>query len=153
MTQPLPHHYQVRAESAVEGTVLVTAEGLPDLQTQAPPEFGGPEGYWSPETMLAGAVANCYVLSFRAVARASKLGWLRLDVDVQAVLERVEGITRFTRFRMVPRLLLPAGASRTLAEGVLKKAKTVCLVTNSLNSEFDLAPEIAFAATADTAQA
>lgn len=153
MTQPLPHHYRVRADGAAEGAVLVTAQGLPELETQAPPEFGGPEGYWSPETMLAGAIANCYVLSFRAVARASKLEWLRLGVDVQAVLEREEGTTRFTRFRIVPRLLLPAAASRTLAEGVLKKAKTVCLVTNSLNGEFELAPDIAFEAAADTAQA
>lgn len=140
--QALPHHYEVRAYGTAEGDVRVSADGLPDLQTQAPPEFGGPEGYWSPETMLLGAIANCYVLSFRAVARASKLEWQSLGIDVEGVLERVEGVTRFTRFTLKPRLELAAGASGTLAETVLKKSKSVCLVTNSLNADFELAPSV-----------
>jgi organic hydroperoxide reductase OsmC/OhrA len=140
--QALPHHYEVRAYGTAEGDVRVSADGLPDLQTQAPPEFGGPEGYWSPETMLLGAIANCYVLSFRAVARASKLEWQSLGVDVEGVLERVEGVTRFTRFTLKPRLDLAAGASATLAETVLKKSKSVCLVTNSINADFKLAPSV-----------
>lgn len=141
-TQALPHHYAVSACGGAEGDVRVRSAGLPDLQTQAPPEFGGPPGYWSPETMLLGAVANCYVLSFRAVARASKLEWQSIDVDVDGLLERVEGVTRFTRFTLRPRLELAAGASGTLAETVLKKAKSVCLVTNSLNASFELAPSV-----------
>lgn len=140
--QALPHHYEVRAYGTAEGDVRVSANGLPDLQTQAPPEFGGPEGYWSPETMLLGAIANCYVLSFRAVARASKLEWLALGVDVEGVLERVEGVTRFTHFTLRPRLDLAAGASATLAETVLKKSKSVCLVTNSLSADFKLEPSV-----------
>ena len=140
--QALPHHYEVRAYGTAEGEVRVSAEGLPDLPTQAPPEFGGPGGYWSPETMLLGAVANCYLLSFRAVARASKLEWQALAIDVEALLERVEGVTRFTRFTLRPRLELAAGASGTLAETVLKKAKSVCLVTNSLHADFELAPSV-----------
>jgi organic hydroperoxide reductase OsmC/OhrA len=140
--QALPHHYEVSAYGTAEGDVRVSAEGLPDLQTQAPPEFGGPEGYWSPETMLLGAIANCYVLSFRAVARASRLEGESLGVDVDGLLERVEGVTRFTRFTLRPRLELAAGASGTLADTVLRKSKTVCLVTNSLNASFELAASV-----------
>ena len=44
-------------------------------------EFGGPGDLWSPETMLAGAVAGCFILTFRAAARASSasIPWRKLN--------------------------------------------------------------------------
>lgn len=140
--QALPHRYQVRAQGGPAGTVQVTASGLPALETHAPPEFGGPEGCWSPETLLAGAIVDCYILSFRAVARASKLEWQDLCVDVEAVLDRVDGMTRFTEVRLQPRLRLAAGASDSLARTVLQKAKASCLITNSLTASCTLEPVI-----------
>ena len=68
----LQHHYSVQASAGVDTDVVLTAAGIPDLATASPAEFGGPGDRWSPETLLVGAVANCFVLTFRAVARASK---------------------------------------------------------------------------------
>jgi organic hydroperoxide reductase OsmC/OhrA len=140
--QALPHRYHVRAQGGPAGTVQVSASGLAALATQPPPEFGGPEGFWSPETLLAGAIVDCYVLSFRAIARASKLEWQDLRVDVEAVLDRVDGVTRFTEVRLQPRLRLAAGASETLARTVLQKAKASCLITNSLTATCTLEPVV-----------
>ncbi len=137
--QPLPHRYHVQAVAAATGSVMVGSAGLPDIATQAPPEFGGPEGYWSPETLLAAAIADCYVLSFRAVARASRLEWQNLEVGVDALLEHVDGITRFTRVKVSPRLAIPPTVNEATAIGVLHKAKRTCLVTNSMNAECELA--------------
>lgn len=132
---PFPHHYQVAADATTAGVVRVTADTAPALETTAPPEFDGPQGYWSPETLLVASVADCYVLSFRAVARASKLEWQHLAVDVEGVLDRVEGVTRFVRFTVKPRLQIASTGLETLARSVLDKAKRSCLVTNSLNGE------------------
>lgn len=139
---PLPHRYQVRAEGSPGGPVLVTSQGLADLETHAPREFDGPPGYWSPESLLAASVADCYILSFRAVARASKLEWSNLAVDVEAVLDRAEGVTRFVRFVIRPQLSVATAERETLARTVLDKAKRACLVTNSLSAECELAPTI-----------
>jgi organic hydroperoxide reductase OsmC/OhrA len=140
--QALPHRYRVSAQGRDAGPVVLTTAGADALQTHAPPEFDGPQGYWSPESLLVAAVADCYVLSFRAVARASRLEWQQLDVDVEGALDRVDGVTRFTQFRVLPRLRLPAGASETLALRVLQKAHASCLVTNSLNSQCELDPVV-----------
>lgn len=139
--QAFPHHYRARAAAGIEGSVQVSSQAPESIQTWSPPEFGGPSGHWSPETLLLGAVADCFVLSFRAVARASRLGWQNLDVEVDGVLDRVEGITRFTRFRLRPRLRTDAGVSESQARAVLEKSKRLCLVTNSLAApcELDLA--------------
>lgn len=139
---PFPHEYQVRAVSDGASTVRLASPGLPELETAAPPEFDGPGGYWSPETLLVAAVADCYVLSFRAVARASKLEWSELEVDVQGVLDRVEGVTRFTRLLVKPRLVIPAGVDPARARTALEKAERVCLVSNSLSAEVALEPVV-----------
>lgn len=140
--QAYPHHYRTEGESRPEGTVRLASAGLPALESTSPPEFGGPEGYWSPETLLLASLTDCYILSFRAVARASKLEWVDLRVEVQGVLDRVDGVTRFTHVTISPRLQLTVDASETLALTVLKKSKSVCLISNSLNAQGELVPQI-----------
>ncbi len=141
---PYPHKYQASAAGSSSGTVRCSSAGLPDLETSAPPEFDGPEGYWSPETLLVASIADCYVLSFRAVARASRLEWARLDVQVDATLDKVADVTRFTGYVIRPRLVIADAAREGLARTVLEKSKRVCLVTNSLQAECELAPELVF---------
>jgi organic hydroperoxide reductase OsmC/OhrA len=135
---PLPHRYRACAFGGNAGHVGVSTDGAPEIDTTAPPEFGGPPGHWSPETLLVAAIADCYLLSFRASARASRLDWLSVTVDVEGVLDKVDGVTRFTRCRLAPRLTIAPGASEVLARGVLVNAKRMCLITNSLQAECEL---------------
>jgi organic hydroperoxide reductase OsmC/OhrA len=148
---PYPHRYGVNASAASQGVVAVSARGLPDIATQPPPEFGGPEGFWSPESLLVAAVADCFILSFRAVARASRLEWERLDVDVEGVLDRVEGTTRFTAFVVKPRLRIGAAADEQVARAALEKAEHVCLITNSLIAKCELQPMVSIGDAAEAA--
>jgi organic hydroperoxide reductase OsmC/OhrA len=140
--QGLPHHYRVEARSGTGGDVTLVSDGLPELATQAPAEFGGPGDRWSPETLLAGAVADCFVLSFRAIARASKFDYETIEVSVEGVLDRVERVTKFTGFNLSARLRVPSGADRDRALRLLEKAEENCLITNSLNCETHLDAEI-----------
>ena len=139
---PYPHRYHVQADAAAAGVVRVTTESAPPLETTAPPEFDGPPGYWSPETLLVASIADCYILSFRGVARASKLEWRSLAVDVEGVLDRVDGVTRFVRYVVNARLAIEPSATESLARSVMEKAKRTCLVTNSLSGECELVPVI-----------
>lgn len=143
--QKLPHNYHVAVSGGPQGLVTVSAQDLPDLQTAPPPEFGGPGGHWSPEALLLAAVADCYVLSFRAVARASLSEW-RLGCEVEGLLDKDgDGILRFLRITLRPRLTVPAGTDAERAEALLQKAKRICLISNSLNSEFLLETQLEFA--------
>ncbi|HVZ44466.1 MAG TPA: OsmC family protein [Ramlibacter sp.] len=139
---PLPHHYHVRASGAAQGPVSVHEDGLPTLQTQAPPQFGGPEGFWSPETLLTAAVADCFILSFRAVARAVRLEWESLDVDVTGLLEKAADAVRFTSFTVAPRLVISDSSAQDVALRCLERAEQTCLVSNSLKAEVTLQPVV-----------
>lgn len=130
--QPYPHTYVAAAGGAPSGSVPVTAEGLPTLSTAPPREFDGPGDLWSPETLLCAAVANCFILTFRSIARASKLEWLHLACRVEGTLERGESGTQFTRFITHAELKVPAGANPEQGRRLLEKAEHSCLVANSL---------------------
>jgi peroxiredoxin-like protein len=129
---PYPHRYLTTATCSVEGEVELGSQGLAVLASLPPAEFGGPGTLWSPETLLVAAVADCFVLSFRAVARASKLPWTRLECATEGVLDRVEGVTRFTAIHTRATLTVPAGTDEALARRLLEKAEKVCLISNSL---------------------
>ena len=139
---PYPHLYRVTASGSAAGDVTTGSTDLPDLAVAPPPEFDGPGGRWSPETLLCAAVADCFVLSFRAVAKASRFDWISLDCSIEGVLERVDGVTRFTRFVNRARLRVPAGTDAARARTMLEKAEKVCLVTSSLNAQVELVTEI-----------
>jgi uncharacterized OsmC-like protein len=72
------------------------------------------------------------VLSFRAVARASKLDWTSLEVRVEGKLDRVEGRSYFTAFDLHATLRVPAGADQERAKKLMEKAEQLCLISNSL---------------------
>lgn len=144
--QDLPHHYHVNASAEAEGNITLKAEDLPRIVTAPPAEFGGPGDQWSPETLLVGAVADCFILTFRAIARASKLEWTNLECSAEGVLDRVERVTRFTAFTVRATLTVPAGSDADKARRLLEKAEGACLVTRSMLAETHLEAEVIVAA-------
>jgi organic hydroperoxide reductase OsmC/OhrA len=143
--QALPHRYRVNGTGGVTGDVELTAERLPVLQSASPSEFDGPGDRWSPETFLVGAVADCFILTFRAVAKASKLSWISLDCNVSGTLDRVDRVTQFTRFDMTAHLVVPRGVNVDQARHALKMAERNCLISNSLKASIALAAAVEIA--------
>jgi organic hydroperoxide reductase OsmC/OhrA len=142
---PYPHVYSVQATATPEGDVPVSSTGLSTLVTAPPAEFDGPGDRWSPETLLCAAVADCFLLSFRGVARANKFEWHSLDCSVEGTLNKVEGRTRFTHMVARATLRVPAGTDEAKAKQLLERAEHVCLVSNSLVSERSIESTIVFA--------
>ncbi len=141
--KPYPHTYQVSARGSRAGTVPVASRGVPEIQTAPPPEFNGPGDVWSPETLLVAAVANCFILTFRAVSRAAHFEWEQLECSVDGVLERVSGVTQFSRFSTHAKLTVNSGADHGKAHELLQRAERGCLVANSLRGERNLEIQIA----------
>lgn len=129
---PYPHFYSVDASGRSAGDVVVATEGVPHLHTAPPAQFDGPGDRWSPETLLVGAVADCFVLTFRAVARASNLAWSSLHCGAKGRLERADGKTRFTGIELHAELTVPAETSAAKARHLLEKTEKACLISSSL---------------------
>lgn len=140
--QEFPHRYNVSARSGVDSDVELSSEGLESLNSAAPAEFGGPGDRWSPETLLVAAVADCFILTFKAIARASKFDWVSLACDVEGVLDRVDGTSQFTEFTLHVILKTAAETDEQKAMRLLEKSEHNCLITNSLKGSTALRAEI-----------
>ena len=143
--QAFPHYYSVSASGRVDGDIELTGDRLPLLRSASPVEFDGPGDRWSPETLLVGAVADCFILTFRAVARAAALSWIALDCDATGTLERIDRVTQFTQFDLRVRLRLPNGDDADRARHALEKAERTCLISSSLKGPVRLTADVAVA--------
>jgi organic hydroperoxide reductase OsmC/OhrA len=128
-----PHRYQVNATAEPNGEVLLLTDGPPrPLRSLPPTEFGGAGDRWSPETLLVAAVADCFALTFRAVAAVARLPWTSLECEADGTLDRVDRVTQFTGFEIRAHLRIPQGTREEDARRVLQRAKDNCLVSHSL---------------------
>lgn len=130
-----PHVYKASAAAAMTDAVELSGPGLQPIASMPPVEFDGPGDRWSPESLLVAAVSDCLILTFRAIARAAGMHWLKLECATEGVLNRVDGVTRFTHFNIRAKLTAPAGTDEHKAMRMLEKSEAVCLVSNSLNGE------------------
>lgn len=141
--KPLPHRYSARIAGGPEGYATLSSGGVPDLRTAPPLDFDGPGDAWSPEQLLLAAVEACFLLTFRSVAQASRLEFVSLSVEAEGVVDRVNGVTRFTEIVLRPRVALPVGADWVRVQRALEKAERACLVSSSIDTPIRLEPELA----------
>lgn len=140
--KPLPHRYEVRLSGGPSGYATVCASGMPDLRSAPPLDYDGPGDAWSPEHLLLAAVQTCFLFTLRAVAKASQVEFVALDLSTEGTLDRREGITRFTEIVLRPRLTVRPGTDRERALRALEKSERSCLVSASLATPVRLEPEL-----------
>jgi organic hydroperoxide reductase OsmC/OhrA len=129
----------------------VASPKLSSFETAPPPEFDGPGGIWSPESLLCASIADCFILTFRAVTRAARFEWSELECRVEGVLERVGPNSQFTRYTTFARLQVPAHSDVAKALELLERAEHGCLIANSLRGMRTLDAEISVVSPASEA--
>jgi len=94
--------------------------GLPELRTATPADFDGPGDAWSPEHLLLTAVESRFLFTLRAVARASKLEFVSLNLESEGTVDRERALR------------------------VIEKSEKACLVSASPSTPVRLEPDIVF---------
>lgn len=137
------YHYQAHAHWTMHKRGILESQGIPrTINFAAPPEFGGEPGMWTPEHLLLGAVATCYVATFRAIAERSKLGVAGMEVYVDGKLEKDEGGFRFSEISIHPVITVDRSEDQDRAQRVSEKAEHACLISRSLSSKISLQAKI-----------
>ncbi|MBV1913338.1 MAG: OsmC family protein, partial [Cycloclasticus sp.] len=104
--EQLPHTYTVNVTGTPDTTLSTFSNHLPIIKIAPPKEFDGPGDQWSPEELLMASLSSCLILSFKAIARASKLEWYDLQCDSSGVLDKVDRKVLFTKINTKATLLL-----------------------------------------------
>ena len=132
------HDYDIEIVSTgVRSGVLDSEEDrLPSLYVASPPEFGGPEGVWSPEHLFVASVSSCLMTTFRAMADLSKLEIVEYTDSAIGHLQRGEDrLYSIDRITLRPKVVIASDDDLDKAEKLLKKAEEVCLISRSVKSE------------------
>jgi peroxiredoxin-like protein len=133
----------VHLGAGTSGYAAVSAPGLSNLASAPSTEFDGPGDAWSPEHLLLAAVATCFSFTLRAVAQASRVDFISLDLTAEGTVERRNRQLCLSDIVLRPRLQVPAATDRERALRVLEKAARSCVVSAALSTPIRLEPEIA----------
>ena len=132
--KPLPHRYDVQLKGGPSGHAQLLSVGRPALPTAPPREFGGPGDAWSPEHLLLAAVEACFLFTFRAVARASHVDFVDLNVHAEGTVDHQAGVTKFTDIVLRPRITVRHGTDHEKLAHLVEKTEKACLVSASLST-------------------
>ncbi len=140
--EKLPHQYKVSVKGKPQEMLLTCAENLPLIQVAPPAQFDGPGDQWSPEQLLMASVINCFILSFRPIAKASHFDWLSIECESTGTLDKVGHKIQFTHVQTKAKLTISSAEQIEKAKKLLNKAEETCFITNTLSCLSHLEIEI-----------
>ena len=140
------YSYSTEVEWTGERHGDLRAPVLPQLQIDAPPEFKGHDGVWTPEHLFVASVNSCFMTTFLAIAENSKLEIVSFKAGATGKLEKLSdrGFV-MTEITLRPTLVISNPRDFDRANRILEKAEKHCLISNSIRSETKLKPEISVA--------
>lgn len=133
--EKFPHHYAATVTGKDSGAIVTRSRQCPPLSVAEPKEFDGTGEHWSPEQIFVAMVADCLILTFRSIATASKFGWADIECKAEGLLERVDGVNKFTQVDVDVTLVLHKQDDYEKGMRLLTKAENQCLVKNSINAQ------------------
>lgn len=141
------YFYTTEVEWTGERHGDLRAPVLPNLKVDAPPEFKGHGGVWTPEHLFVASVNSCFMTTFLAIAENSKLDFVSFKTNAEGKLEKLDGKGFvMTEVTLHPKLVISHARDAERANRILEKAEKHCLISNSIRSETRLASEVSFAA-------
>ena len=137
------YFYSTEVEWTKEREGDLCAPVLPCLHVDAPPEFKGHEGSWTPEHLFVGAVNSCFMTTFLAIAENSKLDFVSFKTAANGKLEKLDGQGfMMTEITLRPQLVIAQARDTERASRILEKAEKHCLISNSIKTTVHLEPKI-----------
>lgn len=142
--------FKLKADLQNSGVTLLNAFNVNDgIESATPPEFGGKDGFWSPETLLIGAASGCFINTFQFFAKRMKFEFDGISCEAEGTVERVDGKSVFTGITIYPTIMIADEALRPTILDAVEKAHRYCLVSNSLKCPVQIRENILIAAVAE----
>ena len=124
---------------------IVGAHSLKSLSVSTPPEFGGPEGEWSPEHLFLSSIASCFMSTYLSFVNKMKIENTGFECTATGQVEIVDGKYKFTYIHIYPKAFVGNDADVERAKVAMEKTKKYCLISNSVNAEIVQHPEVVIA--------
>ena len=113
-----------------EGEMLCA--GKPTIQVATPPEFGGPEGIWTPEDLLTSSIATCIMTSALFFLNRTKIELKAYKSKAVGVLEKTPKGLLMTSIEVTASLHLADSPQEEGAKKAMEQAEKTCPLSNLL---------------------
>jgi len=106
-------------------------------------KLGGLEGRWTPEQLLLCALAGSFTTTFADVARGLKFDYMDLEVEIEGSVRRRGTAARdFNEILIRPRLTVNSEEQRESALNLLRRTKSVCMISRAITVPQKLEPTV-----------
>jgi organic hydroperoxide reductase OsmC/OhrA len=125
--------------------VRVDVAGKPPLPMSSAPPFRGDGALHNPEDLLVAALSSCHFLSYAALCARGGVQVVAYEDDATGIMDRVDGVTRFTEVVLHPRVTIAPGSDPEKARSLHARAHEICFIANSVDFEVRHEPTIVVA--------
>ena len=116
--------------------------GKPSIEVATPPEFRGPEGYWSPEDLFLASINSCIMTTFIHFSQKESFTFLSYESEVEGEVSFEEGKLIFSSVIVRPVIKVKSESDRRKAEQLIEKSERYCLISASVKSKITVLAEI-----------
>jgi organic hydroperoxide reductase OsmC/OhrA len=141
---PAEYTYRVSAWWTSGRTGLAKCESSPNtIHFSEAAELGGLQGRWTPEQLLLCALAGCFTTTFHDVARSAKFDFLDLEVEIEGSVRRSRTAgSSFNEILIRPRLKVHSEDQREAGLQLLRRAKSVCMLSRAISVPQTMEPVV-----------
>jgi len=122
---------------------IVGSPSLKSFSVSTSPEFGGPEGEWSPEHLFLCSITSCFMSTYLSIVNKMKIENTGFECSSTGQVEVVDGKYKFTYIHIYPKAFVGNDADVEKARVAMEKTKKYCLISNSVSAEIVQHPEVA----------
>ncbi|NOZ64156.1 MAG: OsmC family peroxiredoxin [Caldiserica bacterium] len=113
----------------------------PRIKISTPPEFKGPEGFWSPEELFLASVNTCIMTTFLYFKDKFSFHLFSYESEIEGAVSFKEGKLSFTSITIYPRIKVKKGEI-SRAKSAMKKTEEYCLISNSIRPKVKVITDI-----------
>jgi organic hydroperoxide reductase OsmC/OhrA len=124
---------------------IVSSPSLKSFSVSTSPEFGGPDGEWSPEHLFLSSITSCFMSTYLVFVNKMKIENTGFECTATGQVEIVDGKYKFTYIHIYPKAFVGNDADMERAKVAMEKAKKYCLISNSVNAEIVQHSEVVIA--------
>jgi organic hydroperoxide reductase OsmC/OhrA len=127
--------------------VTIEIQGKEEFEISTPIDFWpeAPTDLLSPEDLFVASALSCYGVSLSGVAKRFRAEFTDFDLRAVGSLQEGEHGWEFEKIRISAVIHVPTEKDRKRMEKAAKRAKTYCLVANSMKCPVELDYEICVA--------
>jgi organic hydroperoxide reductase OsmC/OhrA len=126
----------------LEREYTIEFPGKAPLPGSSPAAFNGDESKYNPETLMVASLMACHHLTYLAICERAGIEVVAYEDTATGTLAIKDGKMRMVEVVLRPRVKIADGSHVERAKSIHEKAHANCFMSNSVNFEVRVEPQV-----------